>query len=301
MTRPGVIVFGEVLADIFPDESMLGGAPFNVARHLQAFGAHPLLITRTGNDGLRQRFLQTSLRYGMDTSGLQLDETHPTGQVNVLMDEHGHHFEIADDQAYDYIDAQVSLAAISALESQAPIIYFGTLAQRHAVSRHALEAVLEYSTGKKFLDINLREPWYDEATIRLSLQHADIVKMNEDELTVVAGILQLQGTSPEIHARILLERFELEALIVTSGPDGAWQVDYRGQIHHTAAQAEKVTVLDTVGAGDAFAAAYLLGLIHQWPIDTRLARANQLAGAVCQIRGGVPDNADFYKQFLSRW
>ena len=301
MTSPAVIVFGEVLADIFPGEAMLGGAPFNVARHLQAFGMQPLLVTRAGNDDLHRRFLQTFRRYGMDVSGLQLDEQYPTGQVNVLMEDGGHRFEIADDQAYDHIDAQVSMAAIAAVKSGAQLTYFGTLAQRHAISRGALQAVLENSTGKKFLDINLREPWYDEEIIRISLQHADIVKLNEEELSAVAGMLQLPGESLQGQAISLLQHFQLDLLIVTAGAKGAWQVDRYGGLLHAEAMNERLPIVDTVGAGDAFAAVYIVGMLQDWPASLRLSRANQFAAAMCRQRGGVPDTAEIYAPFLAEW
>ena len=107
-THTVIGIFGEVLADIFPDETILGGAPFNVARHLQAFGLHPVMITRTGNDALRTQFLQEMQRLKMDVSGLQIDAIYPTGQVKVKLTSDGHQFEILEDQAYDHIHAGIT-------------------------------------------------------------------------------------------------------------------------------------------------------------------------------------------------
>ena len=134
-----VVLFGEILVDVFPDRRVLGGAPFNVARHLQAFGLHPVLISRTGNDALRDELMAGMSDLGMDTGGVQSDPVHPTGQVLVHMDEGGHSFEILPEQAYDFIDARS--ADEIALASRPGLFYFGTLAQRHPVSCRALESL----------------------------------------------------------------------------------------------------------------------------------------------------------------
>ena len=171
-----VVLFGEVLADIFPDRSVLGGAPFNVARHLKAFGQNPVLITRLGNDGLRDEILQTMSRNDMETAGIQCNNNHPTGQVRVHLENGTHRFEILPLQAYDFIHPAV--VRMTALSVHPALVYYGTLAQRHNISRRALKTLLRSTDAPKFLDINLRAPWYDENILGLSLQYADIVKMN---------------------------------------------------------------------------------------------------------------------------
>jgi len=186
-----VALFGEVLADRFPDRSVLGGAPFNVARHLRAFGLHPVLITRTGNDELREELLASMARFEMDTLGVQCDPAHPTGQVMVRMEQGGHRFEIPPDQAYDFIHAGVT--RLVALSTQPELIYFGTLAQRHKISRQALNSLFRSVGAPRLLDVNLREPWYDAQTLKRSLLRADLVKINHEELASIARQLQLPG------------------------------------------------------------------------------------------------------------
>lgn len=294
-----VALFGEVLADIFPDQSVLGGAPFNVARHLQAFELHPVMISRTGNDALREDLLREMLRLGMDASGIQCDPVFPTGQVQVHVENGSHRFEILPNQAYDHIHAGMTHMMTMSLKPE--LVYFGTLAQREMESRLALDQFIADSHCLKFLDINLRSPWYDKHTIRRSLQRADIVKMNEDELDIVAHFFRIEGGTPEAKARTLLKQFALEKLLITCGEQGAWLVDSTEEIIGTGAVGTEGRLVDTVGAGDAFAAIFIIGLLCGWPAALTLQRANRFAAALCSIRGGAPEDHGFYAPFKQEW
>lgn len=294
-----VALFGEVLADRFPDRSVLGGAPFNVARHLKAFGLHPVLITRTGNDALRDELLTSMERFGMDTLGVQCDPVHPTGQVVVHMEQGGHRFEISPNQAYDFIHAGV--ARMVALSTQPDLIYFGTLAQRHKVSRRALNTLLQSVGAPHFLDINLREPWFDVQTIRRSMLHADLVKVNDEELSDIARRLKLPGDTAIAQAEALIERFSLEKVVVTCGAEGAWQLAADGTETRAGGGVLPGSIVDTVGAGDGFASVFILGTLQGWPASLTLSRANRFAAALCGIRGAIPDDAGFYEPFLLEW
>lgn len=294
-----VALFGEVLADRFPDRSVLGGAPFNVARHLQAFGLHPVLITRTGNDALRDELLTSMKRFGMDMLGVQCDPVHPTGQVVVHMEPGGHRFEISPNQAYDFIHAGV--ARMVALSVQPELIYFGTLAQRHKVSRRALNLLLQSVGAPHFLDINLRAPWFDLQTIRRSLLRADLVKVNNEELSDIARQLKLPGNNAIAQATALIERFSLESVVVTCGEKGAWQLSKDGTQTNADGGVLSGGIVDTVGAGDGFASVLIFGTLQGWPASLTLARANHFAAALCGIRGAIPDGDGFYDSFLREW
>jgi fructokinase len=292
------ILFGEMLADVFPDRSVPGGAPFNVARHLAAFGETPLMVSRLGDDALGRRMLGDMKAWGMDTSAIQIDPNLPTGQVRVHMEQTGHSFEILPRQAYDFIDQD---AAALALDSTRPgLVYFGTLSQRHQVSRQALAVLLRRSPAPRFLDINLREPWYDEDTLRFSLGHADIVKLNDDELRILADMFEADGTSEAQRAGALARMFDIGRLIVTCGDRGAWQLDGEGNVDSAPADT-KPAIVDTVGAGDAFAALCILGMTLGWQAATALQRAERFAAAICEIRGAVPEDQKFYEPFLKEW
>lgn len=294
-----VALFGEVLADRFPDRYVLGGAPFNVARHLQAFGLHPVLITRTGNDALREELLSSMARYEMDTIGVQCDPVHPTGQVIIHMEQGGHRFEISPNQAYDFIHAGVT--RLVSLSSQPELIYFGTLAQRHNVSRHALNCLFQSIAAPRMLDINLREPWYDAQILKRSLSRADLVKMNSDELASIANQLRLHCDGPEAQAAALIEQFSLQQILVTCGAEGAWELDANGMKTGASGIAPSAGIIDTVGAGDGFSAVYILGRLSSWQPGLTLSRANRFAAALCSIRGAIPDEPNFYTPFLQDW
>ena len=292
-----VVLFGEVLADVFPDRSVLGGAPFNVARHLQAFGLLPLLITRVGDDQLGRELIATMTRLGMTVEGVQQDPLHPTGQVIVHIEEGSHRFEIPPDQAYDFID--VSDASKVALSAAPDLIYFGSLAQRQEVSFNALNHILQTVKSPRILDINLRDPWYTTQRIQLSLSHAEIVKMNEDELDVIAGLLHISGDNAYEQAAAIIKQFSLQQLLVTCGAQGAWQLDADGD--KLFQQGENASLVDTVGAGDGFTAVFITGTLRGWPSAVTLSRANAFAAALCGVRGAIPDDPEFYDSFLKAW
>lgn len=294
-----VVLFGEVLADMFPDRTVLGGAPFNVARHLKAFGQNPVLITRLGNDALRDKVLGVMSENGMETLGIQLDKKHPTGRVQVHIENGSHRFEILPMQAYDFIHPAV--VRMASLSVNPALVYFGTLAQRHEVSRRALKTLLRSTNAARFLDINLRAPWYDEKTLRLSLQNADIVKLNIEEVDILAEMLVLSGSDPQARVWELMTQFDLSQVLVTCGEAGAWQINQGGKITTTSRQNQAISLVDTVGAGDGFASVFILGTLLGWSMPLTLDRANAFAASICEIRGAIPGHADFYQPFIEEW
>lgn len=293
-----IALFGEVLADIFPERYVLGGAPFNVARHLSGFRLHPVLITRTGQDVLKDELLNEMQARHMETMGVQHDPVYPTGQVQVTLVEGNAQYEILPEQAYDFIHAGMTHMMTMAIKPE--IAYFGTLAQRSVTSRLALDRFLSDCKCPRFLDINLRKPWYNKHTITRSLKRADIVKLNDDELTVVAQACAMAGKTPEAQAEALLVKFDLAEVIVTCGANGAWVMSHDRDITH-ADVSPITTMVDTVGAGDAFASVYMLGMLKGWDIETRLKRANQFAGEICAVRGAVPEDNNLYQRLKEAW
>ena len=294
-----ILVFGEILADMFPDGSVLGGAPFNVARHLAAFGRNPVLVSRIGRDALGDEIVAAMDAGGMSRAGLQVDDARPTGRVAVHMDERGHRFEILPGQAYDFIDPAQAVATARACEPS--MVYFGTLSQRDEDSRRALEAVLDAVPCPRFVDINLREPWYTADSVRFSLRQADILKLNAEELMTLGHLLGLAASEPEERVLALMRDFRIGRVIVTCGEEGAWQVEEGGEWTATTYENRKVELVDTVGAGDAFAAVCMLGILSGWPMHRTLNRAEAFARAICGIRGAVPADDAFYGPFLREW
>jgi fructokinase len=294
-----ILVFGEILADVFPDRTVLGGAPFNVARHLAAFGLAPTMVSRIGNDDLGADILRTMSSNGMRTEGVQIDPVLPTGRVLVRMEGSSHHFEILPMQAYDCIDPDE--AGRIARTDNPPLLYFGSLGQRHEISRRALKTIVQNVHAYRLLDINLRQPWYTPETLHFSMHNANFVKLNTDELHVLASLGDIGPCSPHEQARHLIQTFGLERVVVTCAQAGAWHMDASGTLHQAADTGRPVHVVDTVGAGDAFTAVCILGICKSWPTGLTLDRANAFAAAICGIRGAVPDSADFYTPFFKEW
>ncbi len=288
-TAETVAIFGEVLADIFPEHSVLGGAPFNVARHLRTFGLRPIMISRTGGDALRDELLHEMTRMEMEIGGIQCDTAHPTGQVRVVLENGGHRFDILPDQAYDHICATSTREVLAANPPQ--LAYFGTLAQRSAASRQAATQFVAACACPVILDINLRAPWYDATTIADSLAAADIVKLNDEELAVVAQLLGLPGSTPEAQAAAMQQRFGLQQVLVTCGALGSWLLDDKQQVLRAIPVESHEPVVDTVGAGDAFAAVFIYGLLRGWEMPSTLQRASEYAAAICRLRGAAPPPA----------
>ena len=305
------VVFGEALVDEFPTEQVVGGAPFNVARHLAAFLAPPLTITRIGDDRNGQAVRAEFERFVMPETGLQVDPIEETGRVvverNAPGKPEGHRFTILPRQAYDFIDPQAAAASLKGVH--ADTLYFGTLAQRGERSRLALAAVLESTAAERFLDLKLRAGQVDETIVTHSLQAADIVKLNEEELqTLFQWYFQIGRNDPplateEVHAacRALMDRFSLSALIVTLGHRGSVYFGADGSLVANRDNPAPPFVIDTVGAGDAFSAIFLLGRQRGWPLELVLARANEFAGAICAVSGAVPRDINFYDKWVARW
>ncbi|QGZ41320.1 fructokinase [Pseudoduganella flava] len=293
-----IAIFGEALVDDFGASQVVGGAPFNVARHLAAFGAATLTITRIGADPFGATVRAQFERFGMPDAGLQVDPVRPTGRVLVEQQGGSHRFTILPDQAYDHIDAHLALTALA--QGTPRMLYFGTLAQRGAVSRATLDSLLAATDAPRYLDLNLRDGQYTTEAVLESIRHADILKVNDEELAWLQAALGLPRSEEADACAALIAMFRLDSLVVTLGPRGALWQGADGTRLHAAAPAG-VEIVDTVGAGDAFSAVFLLGERHGWPRAATLARANAFAAAICGVRGAVPADATFHAAWLRQW
>ncbi len=287
------VIFGEVLFDRFPDGSeVLGGAPFNVAWHLQGLGARPLLVTRVGADAAGRRVLEAMARFGMDTAGVQVDPERPTGQVAVSLEGGEPRFDILPGVAYDRIEAGAALRAVEAAGPCA-LLYHGSLALREPPSREALETLRRATGAPRFVDVNLRPPWWERDRMAALLRGAAWIKLNRDELRQLGG----EGEPGEA-VQALRRLHGARAVILTLGAEGALLAHEGGSLRRRAEPAE---VVDTVGAGDAFSAVAILGLLAGWPWERLLERAVGFAAAVCGLRGAVTEDRAFYEAHLRSW
>lgn len=285
-------VFGEVLFDEFPDgQLILGGAPFNVAWHLQALGENPCFISRVGKDAMGDKIQQAMLAWGMAIDNLQIDSSHSTGTVRVRINNGEPDYEIMNNQAYDFI-TETQLNPLNRFN----IIYHGTLALRSRITRQALDNLKTRQQSKIFIDVNLREPWWQAEQVNNLLSTADWVKLNQHELMR----LTVPQSSLEKTMRLFQAQHDLDVLIITCGNQGAIAIDKTGECFEVK-PAQHLSIVDTVGAGDAFAAILLLGIQQDWPLALSMARAQLFASALVTRQGATVQDANFYQPFISAW
>jgi len=298
---PQIYVFGEVLFDCFPDgRRVLGGAPFNVAWNLQAFGLKPQFISRIGNDLDGREILALMTDWGMSLDALQTDMTYPTGLVRVEIEDGEPHYNIVADSAYDFIDENLLPRIKTNLETKETkdILYHGSLGIRNPISLRALQTLKSNHHGKIFVDVNLRDPWWRKETLFPLLNDANWIKINEHELAILSP--EVYPESSEIESRIkrFYQQFDLDLIIVTLGEKGA--IVWDNQEFTRVQPSTPINVVDTVGAGDAFSSVFLLGLSEQWTIGNILEKAQAFAEKIVMRQGATTTNQGFYQSFKQR-
>ncbi|MGM0668419.1 MAG: PfkB family carbohydrate kinase [Gemmatimonadota bacterium] len=292
------LIFGEALFDQFPDGSrVLGGAPFNVAWHLRGFEARPLMITSVGRDREGKEILERMVRWGMDTTGVQRHPARPTGRVTAHIEDGEPSYEIEARQAYDAVSV-ADLPPDTTL-SEGEFLYHGTLALREATSAGAL-GYLRASYGfPTLVDVNLRDPWWSREEVLRRLEGTTWVKLNRDEAGLLSGAPVAEVPDLEKAGDLIRRRNRIENLVITLGEDGSMALTSRGVIRQKAA--EVTGGVDSVGAGDAFAAVLALGIHEAWPMKEILERASRFAADICGIRGATTDDPELYSRNLRSW
>ena len=283
-----VIGIGEVLWDLLPAGRQLGGAPANFAYHAGALGAQAGMVTRVGRDALGQEILCRLEQLRLPANLVQVDETSPTGTVTVeLAGEGVPNFTIHEHVAWDHL--QLTDAALATART-ADARCFGSLAQRAEPSRGTIQHLLRQSspTALRIFDINLRQHFYSRTVIEPSLQLANVLKLNDSELSVLATLFELKG-DPQSQLTALARHFDLRVVALTLGSQGS--LLYQDG-HWSKCRTRSVRVEDTVGAGDAFTAALALGLLRQMDLEAINLAANEVASCVCSCAGATPPLRD---------
>jgi fructokinase len=282
--QPLVLGIGEVLWDLLPAGRQFGGAPVNFVYHAAQCGAIAYAVSAVGDDALGGEILRRMDALGIGRQHVAIVPTHPTGTVTVALDDAGKpHYSIREDVAWDYIPATPSLLELAA---RADAVCFGTLAQRSPVSRRTIRDVLAVVPERclRVFDINLRLDYYGTAVLNESLRNCDVLKLNDEELPILARLAGVDGNEFQVF-RSLLERYDLVMVALTKGTGGAVLVQRdRCSIH----RGVPTTVVDTVGAGDAFTAAITIGLLRSADLDAINDFANRLASYVCSQNGAMP-------------
>jgi fructokinase len=290
---PVIAVFGEMLWDMLPSGKQPGGAPMNVAIHLKNFGINPQFISRVGDDDLGRELMKYLAGQQLSTTYIQTGITHLTGIVKVnLTDRTEVTYKIVQPVAWDYI--QLTPENVQ-LVKEADVFVYGTLAARSAQSRETLYALLDDARLKVF-DVNVRPPHFDRETAEHLLEKADIVKLNEHELAILAEWFDINH-DVETQMKEITERFDLKLMCVTLGKDGAIATDgsefYRQSGY-------SVEVQDTIGSGDSFLAMFLTEYLQGTTVAEALKKACAVGAIVATYNGATPAiSRHQLKEFIS--
>ena len=290
-----VLVIGEILFDVFPDYRRLGGAPFNFAYHLKNFGFNVRFISRIGMDDAGKEILHRLELAGFNLDDIQIDDVHPSGSVKVKLDKSGApQFDIISEVAYDYIEFLPEYHAN--LTNEARIIYFGSLVQRSVAGCENLQAFISRNASKKqnLYDINLRPGCYSNDIIEKSLLKTDILKLNTGELEKLMQMRSLKMENEQF-VHYLMETHSIQTVSLTKGELGSELFTNHGSF--SSDSADVIKVVDSVGAGDAYAAMLAAGMLKNWPPQEILERASLFASRICEIKGAIPESSLFYEPF----
>lgn len=283
-----VLAFGEILWDVINGEEFLGGAPFNFAAHCAQCGNDAYIVSRVGNDRLGNKALKLCRAFGVMDAFIQIDPHRDTGTVDVVLTDGQPDYTIHENVAYDYIAAD-DIPNIEVFGFD--VLYFGSLAQRSLKSASALDSMLEqYEFPCIFYDVNIRKGIDAVGILRRSLPRCTIVKMNTEEVQVLASLLDLETESNETICRRLSEQYpNIEVVIVTAADAGCY-VFHADRLYHV--PGIPVVVEDAIGAGDAFSAAFMKEFFRTRDPQASARLANRIGAFVASQRGPIPTYSD---------
>lgn len=282
---PLVVAIGEALWDELPSGRRPGGAPANCAAHADALGARAALVSRVGAGESGHELRRVLESAGIDAEHVSFDPDHVTGRVTVAVDEVGRPtFTIHGNSAWDYIEFTRALAELA---RAADAVCFGTLAQRSRVSRATIRRVVTLSpvSNLRVCDLNLRPPFVSREVVEASLGLANVLKLNAEELATVCDMLSIGGDAIDA-LPALADAHGLDLVALTDGERGS-RLYARGEISNHWGIA--VDVVDTVGAGDAFTAALIVGRLRGMELDELNAFAGETAARACTHAGAFPE------------
>ncbi len=279
-----VVGIGEVLWDVLPEGKKLGGAPANFAYHVSQFGLNSRVVSAIGNDKLGAEIERDFSEKGLE--GIIEKVAYPTGTVQVSLDDNGvPNYTIKENVAWDNIPFTT---ALKELAQHTCAVSYGSLAQRNIVSRETIHAFLDAMPkggAYKIFDINLRQNFYTKDIICESLERCNVLKINDEELVAVSRLFGYPGIDLQDKCWILLAKYDLKMLILTCGVNGSY-VFTPG--HVSFVETPKVTVADTVGAGDSFTAAFVSAILRGLSVSEAHKLAVNVSAYVCTQNGAMP-------------
>ena len=290
-----ILVIGDILFDQFPNYKRLGGASFNFAYHLVNLNLPVRFISRVGKEEDGNEILQQLQTLGFPISDIQIDDLHPTGKVLVELNDDGiPNFTILPNVAYDYITFTNKISAL--LDNQIELIYFGTLVQRNEQGFKTMQKIHSHKNPhtKCLYDINLRLHCYNKKVVIKSLKQADVLKLNDEEFDTLKQMMGF-GKNTNRFVDYLFNEYCLEMISLTKGEKGS---DLMLKDKCFSVKTDKLNhIVDTVGAGDAYAAILAIGYLKKWDPEKILAVATEFASRICQIKGAVPSSKQLYNKF----
>lgn len=284
---------GEILFDIYEDKKAIGGAPFNFIYHVINLTGKGNFISRVGNDELG-RELMKFLEEKKVKAHIQVDKIHPTGTAKANLNESTKlpKWEISADSSFDFIEPDVEASRI--IQKHTDCLYFGILAQRENHSRKTIQSL--FGKGiKYFCDLNIRQNFYSKEVIERSLAASNVVKMNIEELKLLNELLASESFGLISSAEKIKLKYKIDLLCVTLGEEGA--VLFKDNEVNSYKSRSTVKLIDTVGAGDAYASILCIGYLLDWKLQKINEAANDFAGEIVKIKGALPVGYEIYNKF----
>ena len=279
-----VVGLGEVLWDMLPEGRKIGGAPVNFAYHAGQFGIDTMAVSAIGNDKLGEDTIAEM--NGKHLNHIFPSVPYPTGSVQVSLDEKGvPAYDIKENVAWDNIPFTNEIESVA---RSCRAVCFGSLAQRNAVSRNTIRKFIESTPSGciRIFDINLRQNFYTSNVIRDSLEHCNILKINDEEIMLVSRMFNYDSSNIENVCRTIMEDFSLEMVILTCGTKGSY-IFTKGGVSFM--PTPKVNVADTVGAGDSFTGSFCAAILRGLPVAEAHKKAVDVSAYVCTQNGAMPE------------
>lgn len=278
--------------DVYPDRRTLGGAPFNFIYHIIKLTGKGSFVSRIGNDSAGNTVLDFLTDNEIPQTYIQIDPLHPTGESVASLDEKKiPGWKIKTGTAYDFIEMNDEIERL--ISNKTDCLYFGTLAQRYKKTRGTIQHLFNRNL-KYFCDLNIRQDFYTKDLIQECLRACDVLKLNIDELHLVNNLLLNKYFNENKSVEILQGEYGISRLCITYGDRGATIYQGRRSSHY---ELKIENVVDTVGAGDAYAAIFCIGYLNNWDIENTNKIASAFAGEIVTINGALPDEEFLYEKY----
>ena len=275
-----ILSFGEIIWDVYENESFIGGAPLNLAAHCSKQGAGSFMLSSVGNDDLGKDALEIVKSFNVKTDFVSINKEKETGKCIVTLNENGvPSYNVLTDVSYDYIKAPDNIN-----ETEFDFFCFGTLALRSKENLETVKSILENSNVRKvYCDINIRPPFFSDETILFALSNANIIKISDEEMhfvTDACGLKELDDIAEKYN--------NLEFILFTQGENGATVYDCKNKKTYFE-NAPKVEVASTVGAGDSFGATFICEYFKTNDTEKSLKKATEISAFVVSKKEAIPE------------